>query len=124
MRNLLSMVFFLTCVFSGQTAAASCVTIALLDESGAIIKPDGLVVGFKVGDTPIFPTPIPAHVSQREVGPITCSHEIIRPMRGLYDLSCRTDQAMRQTAENNRQQYLVVRQQCSALNAALVSAGG
>lgn len=123
MRTLVGMLFAVVTFFASQYSSASCVTIALLDEAGAIIKPNGLVVGFKIGDTPVFPTAIPNHVSQREVGPTTCSPEVLKPVQDLYNLSCRSDQAMRQVAENNGQQFQAVRQQCVALRAALLSAG-
>jgi hypothetical protein len=111
------------CVLS-QNASASCITVALLDEYGAVIKPDGLVIGIKVVDEPVFVNELPSHRERREVFPTACPPEVIKSIQDLYNLSCQSEQAMQQAAESNSTTVDLVRQRCGDLTAALTSAGG
>ena len=122
MRIVFSIVLAMSVMLSTQGALASCVTVALLDEAGLVIKPNGLVVGIKVGDAPVFVQQLPPYATQREVGPAACPQEVIRQVRELYNLSCRSEQAMMQVAENNTKRLDAIRQRCTELNTALVTA--
>lgn len=104
---------------TAQSAHAACVKIALLDVAGSVVKPNGLVSGIKVGDKTVFVQTLPPHDSQREIGSVNCTPEIKKAIQNLYNLSCRSDQAMLQAAENNTQRIDVVRQRCVDLRAAL-----
>lgn len=104
---------------AATSAEAGCVRVALLDESGTIIKPDGLVVGIQIGTEPVFPQALPDHHERKVVGPVECPREVIDPVRDLYNLSCASDQAMSQASVNNSQSILVVQQRCQELAAAL-----
>ncbi|NKB44921.1 MAG: hypothetical protein GKS03_11650 [Alphaproteobacteria bacterium] len=122
MRIVFSVFFSLMVCFSAQVAVASCVTIALLDDAGAVIKPNGLVVGIKIGADPVFVIQLPPHAAQREVGPTACTPNVIKPIQDLYNLSCRSEQAMMQAAESNARRLDFIMQRCIDLKAALVSA--
>ncbi len=101
---------------------ASCVTIALLDEAGSVVKPNGLVTAFKVGQSPIFMRELPAHTEQREVGVVGCPPEVIRPVQDIYNASCLNDEAQQLTARTNGTTVKAVLEQCNALAEAISSA--
>ena len=122
MRFVFSVLAALSLCLSAQSAFASCVTVALLDEAGLVIKPNGLVVGIKVGDGPVFVQQLPPYAAQREVGPVSCPRDVIRQVQDLYNLSCRSEQAMMQVAENNTARLAAIRQRCVELRIALASA--
>jgi hypothetical protein len=103
-------------------AHASCVTIALLDEAGSVVKPNGLVTAIKVGQTPIFVQELPTHTEQREVGVVGCPPEVLRPVEDIYNTSCVDEEALQLTATNNGTTVKAVRQQCDALAAAISTA--
>ena len=122
MRILSSCLIVLSLCLSTQSAIASCVTIALLDEAGLVVKPNGLVVGIKIGADPVFVQQLPPYATQREVGPAACPPEVVRQVQDLYNLSCRSEQAMMQVAENNTKRLDAIRNRCVELRAALASA--
>ncbi len=122
MRIFFRVFLFLFIYLSAQGASASCVTVALLDEAGLVVKPDGLVVGIKVGSAPVFVQQLPSHATRREVGQVSCPPNVIQQVRSLFDLSCRSEQAMRQVAENNTARLDAIRQRCESLQTALKSA--
>ncbi|MGY8963639.1 MAG: hypothetical protein ACKVKT_08800 [Rhodospirillales bacterium] len=104
---------------TAQSAHAACVKIALLDVAGSVIKPNGLVPGIKIGDTAVFIHELPPHDSQREIGSVNCTPEIKQAIEKVYNLSCRSDQAMMQAAESNTQRIGVVHQRCADLKSAI-----
>ncbi|MEQ8734675.1 MAG: hypothetical protein RIC29_07110 [Rhodospirillaceae bacterium] len=118
--NIFSVVFMLSIL--SPTAHASCVTIALLDEAGSVIKPNGLVTAVKVGETPIFVQELPTHTEQREVGVVGCPPEVIRPVQDIYNGSCINDEALQLTATNNGTTLKAVRERCNALAEAISTA--
>ncbi|MDG2244559.1 MAG: hypothetical protein P8L66_13835 [Rhodospirillaceae bacterium] len=122
MRISLRTLIFLFVFLSVQGASASCVTVALLDDAGLVVKPDGLVVGIRVGSAPVFVQQLPPHATQREVGQVSCPPNVIQRVRSLFDLSCRSEQAMMQVAENNSARLDAIRQRCVDLQTALKSA--
>lgn len=122
MRALSFTLVFVALSFAATVANAGCVRVALLDESGAIIKPDGLVVGLLIGAEPVFPQALPGHRERKVVGPVACPRDVIDPVRDLYNLSCASGQAMRQAAINNAQNIDIVRQRCQQLATALQTA--
>lgn len=121
MRNVCVLLLLAAMCVTAQSASAACVKIALLDVAGSVIKPNGLVSGIKIGGKAVFVQGLPPHDSQREIGSINCTPEITQAIQSLYNLSCRSEQAMLQAAENNTQRVNVVRQRCTDMRAALQS---
>lgn len=122
MKNLAASLLVAVAILAATNSHAACVRVALIDESGVIIKPDGLVIGIEIGDAPVFTTPLPAHHEQRVVGPVACPREVVDPIKNLFDLSCASEQAMRQAAVTNGQDVAYVLQRCEDLAAAIRSA--
>lgn len=113
---------FLISALSSQTTHAYCVQVALLDDGGQIISPGGLVVGMKVGETPVFNTPIPPHREQKEVREVPCPQDLSREMLDLYNRSCTSERAQQQMSVNNGLPVEAVQKRCVELRVALGSA--
>lgn len=124
MRILSAVLVFFVASLAVSSVQARCVRVALLDVNGAIILPNGLVVGIEVGAAPVFPGPLPTHHEQKVVGPVNCPREVIDPIRDFYNLSCVSEQARSQASLNNAQSIFVVEQRCRELETALKSAVG
>lgn len=118
----LSLVIMILVMANAPGVRAQCVTVALIDEGGQVVKPDGLVTGVLVGDDPVFVTALPEHRERRVVGSVACTPEIIGPVVQLYNLSCRNEQAMRQATVNNDTTFEVVRERCQDLARAVAAA--
>lgn len=121
MRNVCALLLLGAMCVTAQSAYAACVKVALLDVAGSVVKPNGLVSGIQIGDKTVFIQTLPPHHSQREIGSVACPLEINQAIQNLYNLSCRSGQAMQQAAENNAQRIDVVRQRCLDLRVALAS---
>lgn len=121
MKNLLAVFVLLAAGLSVTHAEARCVRVALLDQNGSVVQPNGLVIGIEIGENPVFTQALPEHRNQRVIGAVDCPREVIDPIRNLYTLSCASEQAMRQTSINNSQSVLVVQQRCQELEAALLA---
>jgi len=123
MLRILKQTFFtLALSVCASMASAQCVTVALIDDGGKVIIPDGLVTGVMVGEEPVFVTALPEHRSRRVVGSVACPAEVIEPVVDLFNLSCRNEQAMRQASVNNDTSFEVVQQRCVALRQAVAAA--
>ncbi len=120
-RILFSIAMFTLLALSGAQAEAQCVRVALIDDGGQVIKPDGLVTGVLVGDDPVFVSAVPEHRDRRVVGAVACPPEVMAPVIDLYNLSCRNEQAMRQAAVNNATNIDVVRKRCQDLGRAVAT---
>lgn len=122
MKVIVALMMLAAAIVAASSVQAACVRVALLDERGEIIIPDGLVVGMEVGTDPVFPLPLPAHRERKVIGPVKCPREVFEPIRDLYNLSCLTEQARRQASMSNSQSIMVVEHRCQELAAALTSA--
>ncbi len=102
-----------------QNAHAKCVQVALLDNAGKVIMPGGLVVGLKVGDTPIFNVPMPVHREQKEIRDMPCPQDLTSAVLDLYNRACTSDTARQQMAVNRDQNVEIIRKRCGELREAL-----
>jgi hypothetical protein len=114
-----SLVFALGLFAQAAPVSAACVRVALLDDAGSVIKPNGLVIAVMVGESPIFARPLPPHRDRRIIGATECAPEDTKPLVDLYNLSCSTEQTMRQASENNATSFTAVLQRCAELKQAL-----
>jgi len=117
-------VFFVACGFwicAGQTVFAQCVQVALINDSGNIVTPGGLVTGFKIGEDIVFNIVLPPHREQKEARPVSCPLDLVTEIRTLYNRSCTSDRARRQAAETNNTTLNAVIQRCAKLESALLN---
>jgi len=111
MRNFLKLILFLV-FFNAEAALSSCVRIALIDDAGQVVKPDGLVVAARVGEKNIFFDLLPLHRDRKVVGPINCPASVMQSIYELYNNSCTSERARQQSAVNNNTNKENIRSRC------------
>jgi hypothetical protein len=112
MRLLFIILFF----FIASKSYASCVQVALLDDSDSVVGKAGLVTAIKLdGKTLVYLSELPKHTKKKEIGIVSCPREIRESVEGLYNIWCRSPQSMQQVAIDNQQSILVVQNRCSVL---------
>ena len=109
-------------IYSINVSHASCFRVALLGYTGKIIKPDGLAVAMMIGEEKIFVKVLPDHRAQKLVGPTECPKYLYDTILDLYNLSCTSKTALKQTASNNGINREKIFSRCIDLKVALTAA--
>jgi len=104
---------------SGQITLAQCVQVALINDSGNIITPGGLVTGFKIGEDIVFDIKLPPHREQKEARSAPCPPGLVTEVRALYNRSCTSDRARQQAAVTNNTNIRAVTERCTQLRSSL-----
>jgi hypothetical protein len=109
-------------IYSTNVSYASCFRVALLGDTGKIIKPDGLAIAMMIGEEKIFVKVLPDHRTQKLVGPTQCPKYLYDTILDLYNLSCTSKTALKQTASNNGINREKIFSRCIDLKVALTAA--
>ena len=109
-------------IHSANVLHASCYRVALLGDTGKIIKPDGLAIAMMIGEEKVFVKVLPDHRTQKVVGPTQCPKYLYDSILDLYNLSCTSKTALKQTASNNGIDTDKIFSRCIDLKTALTAA--
>ena len=122
-KNILFIFLFLSNIsFFSNFSYASCYSVALLGDTGKIIKPGGLVVSMMVGKERIFVESLPNHRDKKVIGPVKCPKSLYDSILNIYNMSCTSKTAIKQTALNNKINQEDILSRCTDLKSALSSA--
>ena len=116
---ILSIIFFF---LQSENVQASCYKIALLGDTGQVIKPDGLATAMKIGKENIFVDVLPSHRETKIIGPVNCPKYLYDAILSLYNSSCTTNTSINQMVENNKSDRKNIINKCAELKYALTSA--
>ena len=114
--------FFLILFFfflQPQNTHAACYKVALLGDSGKVIKPGGLVTAMRIGRENIFVDILPIHRDKKIVGPVDCPKHIYDAILNLYNSSCTSDTSINQMVENTGSNRKAVVNRCAEMKYAL-----
>ena len=117
--SILSIIFFF---LQSENVQASCYKIALIGDTGQVIKPDGLATAMKIGKENIFVDVLPNHRETKIIGPVDCPKYLYDAILSLYNSSCTTNTSINQMAENTKNDRKKVINKCAELKYALTSA--
>ena len=84
-----------------RVEAASCVTMVLFDQYGAVVQTPAPVIGFLLGGAPVLDGALPPHFSRKPGLATPCPEDLIEKIRDLFNTSCPSEERRKAAALKN-----------------------